>query len=334
MDEEVEEASSKVRTSNRLAPDFSGNIIMVQVGDGGQMKSFSVHEALLVKHSEYFRMMLGEEWRESTTCTHVVPMPEDDPASFELFAGFVYTGKVFSDAPSSATGVSAVSTEQDDDAEEFERLARAWALGEKLMSITLKDAVTDATINKIYTTKPGDSSTTDRGSGAPSAASPLSDLRPTPPPHAGPPHVGPPPAGPPFRPFTSIPAGSPPLRPLTTLPAGLRPTTLPIAFSPGSPSPGNFPTNMHSIVWSHSATAKVGMKKLLVNVAVSQWDAEAIKEMRHDDGVPKEFLWDVLVGIKESWVSLDFQVLLGNQAGCQYHEHLSAGGCYRSMFRW
>ncbi|KAH9826006.1 hypothetical protein Tdes44962_MAKER03789 [Teratosphaeria destructans] len=348
-DGEPEEASSKVRRSSSLAPNFSGNIITVQVGDGRQKKSISIHEALLIKHSEYFRVMLGKEWKERNT--HVVSMPEDDPASFELFAGFVYTGRVFSNAPSSAAGVRAKSKEQEHDAEEFERLAHAWALGEKLMSTTFKDAVTDATINKIYAAKPDRASPMRRHGDAPPVAPPLWVMSPplffhpaagspaagppaagplaagpsaagpshffnpaagppaagplpAGPPPAGPPPAGPPPAGPPAAgpppagpPAAGPPAAGPPaagvlpLHPTASFADGSHPVAISAGYSAG-PHHGNFPTNMHSIVWSQSATAQVGMKKLLVNIAVSSWDVEKIKEMKHDDGVPKEFLPD------------------------------------------
>lgn len=104
-------------------------------------KAFDVHEELLKKHSEFFRSALKKEWREGHSQSIALDDEADDPEIFAIFYHFLYTGQIFS----SKSGDSE-DTNWD---EEWDRLADAFLLGDKLLSTSFKDAVTDAIIAKL-----------------------------------------------------------------------------------------------------------------------------------------------------------------------------------------
>lgn len=116
----------------------SSRPIKVMVGTGPEARSFYVHEDKLKQHSEYFKAALSGEWQEARE--REVCLAEDDVAAFDIFAGFVYSGKLTiannDDVPSSATRSEAPPFRSRD-------LAHCWALADKLLATSLKDAVTD-----------------------------------------------------------------------------------------------------------------------------------------------------------------------------------------------
>lgn len=123
-------------------------IVTVLVGSHDQRETFHVHADLLKKYSNFFSAALGKGWLESQE--KVVRLPEDDPSPFEVFAKFLYSGRIYSTAASDESG------ETDDDyAEdpEWERLALCWILGDKLGSVDFQDASIDAIIQKIIDTE-------------------------------------------------------------------------------------------------------------------------------------------------------------------------------------
>lgn len=63
------------------------------VGSGTSEKTFLVHKDLIVKHSEYFVSALKGCWREGRE--HKVTLSEDNVEAFEIFAQFIYTGKIY-----------------------------------------------------------------------------------------------------------------------------------------------------------------------------------------------------------------------------------------------
>lgn len=71
-------------------------------------------------------------------------LPEGSAQVFEDFHSFLYTGKVYSGHEGEAN-----SPGYD---EEWARLEFSWILGEVLGSVTFKDAVADATVDKMATT--------------------------------------------------------------------------------------------------------------------------------------------------------------------------------------
>ncbi len=135
-------------------------IIIIHVGDGDEQKEFVVHKNLLIKHSEYFQTMFRtDNWEEAKRGE--VELETDDPEAFELFHQFVYTGCVFSQKQGDTAravdevnrteeaGAAAGSADQSDRDSEMGRLCRAWELGQKLMSTSFKDAITDTMRSKV-----------------------------------------------------------------------------------------------------------------------------------------------------------------------------------------
>lgn len=118
--------------------------IVVVVGQGEtQSRKFYVHESLLSRHSEFFAKALGPEWKDSEG---TVRLPDDTPEYFEVFARFVYIGKIFS-----CVEGDKVSQGKNN---EWGRFARCWILADKLLSTTFKDALCDAVCEKVkFTTR-------------------------------------------------------------------------------------------------------------------------------------------------------------------------------------
>lgn len=96
----------------------------------------------MIKHSDFFEAALAQgEWKEQQE--RLLTLTEHDAATFALFRDFIYTGSIFT------TG-----EDHGDDAapnwdNEYVRFQKCWQLGEKLMSTSFKDAVTDALICKM-----------------------------------------------------------------------------------------------------------------------------------------------------------------------------------------
>ncbi|KAI9802826.1 MAG: hypothetical protein M1833_001425 [Piccolia ochrophora] len=61
--------------------------IKVTVGKGQDARVFYVHEAHLTRTSEFFKTCLHSHIEE---LTHEVPLPDDDPAAFDLFVQWLY----------------------------------------------------------------------------------------------------------------------------------------------------------------------------------------------------------------------------------------------------
>lgn len=75
----------------------SGGIVTVNVGGAedksGEVRTFTVHESLVVHYSEFFRAALdGDRWKEGAT--RVVDLPVDDPDAFELYVSWLYTKRL------------------------------------------------------------------------------------------------------------------------------------------------------------------------------------------------------------------------------------------------
>ena len=106
------------------------SITKVNVGSPPDVFSWSIHRALLVKHSPFFRAALTPaSFLESTTNT--VNLPLDDNEAFTLFVQWLYTTD-FSPRPTPPGVFSASETFS---------LGKAYCLGEKLSVPRFKNAV-------------------------------------------------------------------------------------------------------------------------------------------------------------------------------------------------
>lgn len=85
-------------------------------------------------------LLCTKSWKEAEQ--RLVSLPEDAPDCFEIFARFLYSMKLYICAESK-------DSKHDD---EWCRLQHCWTLGDKLGSITFKDAISDAICDKIEAT--------------------------------------------------------------------------------------------------------------------------------------------------------------------------------------
>ena len=69
---------------------YKSPAIFITVGSITKQQSFTVHEDLLLRESEYFRIALKSQFIEGQTKTFC--LVEDDPQAFDLFVQYLYTG--------------------------------------------------------------------------------------------------------------------------------------------------------------------------------------------------------------------------------------------------
>ncbi|KAK1063220.1 hypothetical protein LTR74_009651 [Friedmanniomyces endolithicus] len=147
---QVSQHDQKVRMAGKRKPTANAfctttKPITVVVGPDDKNETFYLHEELVTTHSDFFAAAMHKDWKEGQD--RVIQLPEDDPNYFKMFASFIYTG-------------SAHSLEDGDhDREnlrdwEYQCLALAWGLGNKLICIAFQDAIVDALINELMTEGP------------------------------------------------------------------------------------------------------------------------------------------------------------------------------------
>jgi len=69
---------------------YKSPAIVITVGSITQQQSFTVHEDLLLRESEYFRIALKSQFIEGQSKTF--RLAEDDPQAFDIFVQYLYTG--------------------------------------------------------------------------------------------------------------------------------------------------------------------------------------------------------------------------------------------------
>ncbi|KAK5170383.1 uncharacterized protein LTR77_004970 [Saxophila tyrrhenica] len=108
--------------------------IAVIVGAPEQEQIFNVHTDLLIKHSNFFRAALSNDWKESRS--RRVELRDVEPEHFEVFKDFLYTGFVYCSKAGDSTDPP------------HPRLACCWVLGERVLCTAFKDAASDAFLDK------------------------------------------------------------------------------------------------------------------------------------------------------------------------------------------
>jgi hypothetical protein len=69
----------------------------VTVGTGDQQTTFYIHEGLLRHYSSYFHAALKPEWQANNDGpTKGITLDQDDPAVFQAFFNWLYTGALYS----------------------------------------------------------------------------------------------------------------------------------------------------------------------------------------------------------------------------------------------
>jgi len=122
-----------VRITVEDAPPLGLASITIRVGSAPSTVDFSVHEQLICTHSPFFANALNGSWAEAHS--RVVPLPDDAPSTFAVYRTWLYTGLL------ACTNGS--------DSDEWELLACAYVLGERLQDSDFKDTVIDAMIEKF-----------------------------------------------------------------------------------------------------------------------------------------------------------------------------------------
>lgn len=157
---------------------MSSKTVKVVVGPPSASVEYTIHEDLLKKHSDFAIAAMNGQWRESDERT--IYLMDDEPALFELFADFVYSGEIYyrsgETGPAKVEGGrsdSDIESELSEDEEirkervkeelfrrahsamECLTLGRCYLLGDKLLSNSFKAAVADAIAKKISSEKEG-----------------------------------------------------------------------------------------------------------------------------------------------------------------------------------
>ncbi|KAK3614218.1 hypothetical protein LTR56_027396 [Elasticomyces elasticus] len=138
----------KIRRSAAEAPKTGTRTVAVHVGSGTEKRTFDIYQDTLIRHSEFFKAALNpsSNWMEGQQRS--VSLPEDCPQNFEILFHFLNTGSIFASKEDDISGTSSTSCPLD---LEWGRLTECWALGQKLLSTTYKDAVVDTIIEKMRT---------------------------------------------------------------------------------------------------------------------------------------------------------------------------------------
>ncbi|KAK5136830.1 hypothetical protein LTR08_001752 [Meristemomyces frigidus] len=136
-----------IRQLDTAAPDVGSPLLTVIVGIDDDVQTFYIHDDLAKLYSRFFAAALAKGWKEAED--HIVRLPEDVPARFEIFPRFVYFGKIYS-----AHHGQGAAEDEDEKAlhvgAEITRLCECWILGDKLASIAFQDATLDALAQLIH----------------------------------------------------------------------------------------------------------------------------------------------------------------------------------------
>jgi hypothetical protein len=125
-----EPPQSCLRAPAALAPEFlSSGVICFDIGE--QSERFCVHEILATTNSAFAELALKRDWKEAQD--RVIPLPGEQPDTFKLWLHWLYKTQIFtvSEAESLESGT------------EYQRLVKAWVLGEQLNDVAFRDAVID-----------------------------------------------------------------------------------------------------------------------------------------------------------------------------------------------
>ena len=120
---------------------FRGPVITFVVGTK-DAETFAIHQNVVSKQSAFVRLALQGNWQEAKS--RVIPLPDDDPKTFEIYQAWLYDRKIYTDRW--IVGFTGLDTEP-------RRLLKAWILGDKLLDTNFKDALMDALIGRLSDTE-------------------------------------------------------------------------------------------------------------------------------------------------------------------------------------
>ena len=109
--------------------------VVVIVGTGNEEQIFTIHEALLVTCSEYFRVALSSDFLEGHDKTF--RLERDDTDAFDLFVQYVYTGRYMNNL-----GTAAQEEHEDPRRLWLDVQTKAYLLGDKLFATEFQKEIT------------------------------------------------------------------------------------------------------------------------------------------------------------------------------------------------
>lgn len=119
----------------------TSRVVAITVGEGNDQKTFTIHEDLLTRESEYFHTALNSAFIEEQS--KKVNLPEDDVDAFELFAHHIYC-EHFPDYLFQSRAVDAESR-----AKLIDLWVRAYQLADKLMAVVFRDSLDNEFIGEF-----------------------------------------------------------------------------------------------------------------------------------------------------------------------------------------
>lgn len=144
------------RAPGELLSSLQGGMITIVMGSpGNRVTDFAIHRELITRRSAFIREALNKNWKEAKT--GIIRLPEDEDDIFALYHAWLYTGYIDSrgEAPDDG-GIG-----QDNDmftSKEYEKLAKCYILGDKLLDTRFKDCTVDCILSVLRVSRKFDHS--------------------------------------------------------------------------------------------------------------------------------------------------------------------------------
>ncbi|KAL6705589.1 hypothetical protein ACN47E_006536 [Coniothyrium glycines] len=140
-----EPARKRLRCAQTEGPDITCKTITVHVGPAGASQELQIHESLLLRSSEFFDNALSNDWKEGVK--RIVRLPEIDLECFEIWAKWLYTGRIHLTQESDVSREDGRVTAN----MEWARWSETYEAASYLQDNDFKDALIDCMIEAMQT---------------------------------------------------------------------------------------------------------------------------------------------------------------------------------------
>ncbi|KJX93365.1 hypothetical protein TI39_contig4330g00003 [Zymoseptoria brevis] len=114
---------------------FSGPFVTIKVGaESDQPATFTVHETLIKKSHDFFRVAMDKKWKEGQR--REIELPNDDPEVIGSFVQWMYTDNI--------TVIPTYEMKLEESNKQYVQLAHMYVFGEKIQNIAFQNAVLSA----------------------------------------------------------------------------------------------------------------------------------------------------------------------------------------------
>ncbi|KAF3005129.1 hypothetical protein E8E13_010297 [Curvularia kusanoi] len=137
----VKSRPKDLRSYGTKINDYS-EYVEVIVGTDDLLKRLIVHKQLLIDRSLYFKKALSGAWVEAQE--QKVRLPEDDPATFQVYVNLLYTDQISLSPVDSSKDANLAAQE------EFEDLIDLYVLAEKLQDVNTKNKAIAALLGSTF----------------------------------------------------------------------------------------------------------------------------------------------------------------------------------------